>query len=854
MKHAWVVAGLAVVLASQAARADDVPLWDQASKTYESAMSQYKQNLHGQAQGLFEEFIRKFPSHEMVPYAHLQLAHCRASLKNRKGWEDAIDEVIRRFPNSPTWFVAYSSKLGAAAGKKDGDEYLDLLETMSRVCKEVPLDFLGCWMQEPSHTWYNSGRSNRWVGFDHLPWAPATIAPGGERQLLRMCDTPDRAQRALKILTPTFKKKRSSYVEWQFVHVMLLRAAGKDDEAGKTLDAYVDDWGNDPSAIQLWLQLADAAAADRDDKAFDRAWEAITKKYAGNYSLSEFIGRRLAYLSQRGRWADWDAVADAYLKDFPKGSQSWGIFGARLARLRPAVLKGDATALADSQALIEKHTGKDSAFGRQWNSDLLVEMGKHEEAAKLLEVSLLDDSRWCANTYQAIQNWTARGKMYAPILEAAKTKYKIPAADPNGPAGELLKVLKGRIKEEQVRFMEEIGNEFLQKHPASAEAVTALKLLVDYYYAKVQPEPRDRWANEMINRFGRHPLVEDVMLTQVKALTTGRKYDELGAMLDQLRERFPGNDYGFDWCDSRLAAYGAMKDAEGRDKIIRMKYEESAGRGDLRSIQIVGSHELGAMKADNKQSGDYWMEKAKKFEGHWPQRLMWTWALRAYRQGPNEKEPNQVVCWDDCNEVVRLIQEQTADPEMRWAYAMTDITLMFEKREAGAALEALYKRITKDTHARQLGGLEWGVVVHTLIQTKMFKEGLALADKMEKVDGYREGSFNWLRAALYEKSGQNALAAQLYQQMVDDNPWPASACDRVMQLLAVAGPNAAMFVDRYIASIPKAQDVILKVLQEEGKNAAMRPTVRARLAKDYPASAVRGFIENLIAQEHKKKS
>lgn len=844
MKDLWRVMGLATVLAAvQPAMADDVPVWDQAAKTYESAMSQYKQGLVNQAQGLFEEFVRKFPTNESVPYAYLCLADCRARQRNPKGWEDAMDEILKRFPGSPVWFVAASSRLGAAGNQKKCDEYLDLLEAATRVYKELPLDFVGCWMEQPGQTWYRSGRANRWVGFEHMPWAPAQMTPGGERQLLRMCDTPERALRALKILAPTFKRKRNAYAEWQFVHTQLLRHAGKDDEADKAFDSYAQDWGNDPAGLALWLMQADQAAANCDNKTFDATWDAIVTKYAGYVSLGEHLGRRLAYLLQQNRLDDYQAVGDAYLKSYPKGPHVWGIVANRIARLRPAVVKGDAAAEAKVQELIDQYAGKDSAFARQWRIDVLMEANRPQEALKILQPMLMDEGRWGGGTYQGIIAWSARHKDFSVLLQEAKAKYKVVDPDPNGPGGELLKSLQVRIKDEQVRHMEELGHEMLEKYPDSAEAIEACRLLMTYYFNKVLPEPRDRWANEVISRYGQNPAVEGFLVAQVRDLGAASKFAQQGAMLDELRRRFPGGNYGFDWFDVRAGVYGALKDSNGREETIRQKYGPAADQGVMQPLQIIGGLDLAAMKADNKKAGDYWLAKSKKFQGKNAERLLWTWALGAYRQPYPPEGPNQVVCWDDCQKVVRMIQEQTQDPEMRWAYAWSDINLMFEKRDAVAALEALNQRIAKDTTLRQLAGLNWGTVAGILGEAKMVKEAMALADKLDKLEGSHEGAFNWMRATVCMRAGQGAQAAPMYQQLVDDTPWPAAAFDNFMQLYALSGANAPAVAERYIASMPKAQDLVMRVLAKMAENPALKAAMRARLAKEYPASSIRGPLE-----------
>ena len=97
----------------------DLPVWEEATGVYKAAISQYQAGKYPQAQGLLEDFVRRFPTHEDVPGAYLKLARCRAVQKDFKGSADALDQVIRRFYGTPDWLVAYAAKLEGAKVLRD---------------------------------------------------------------------------------------------------------------------------------------------------------------------------------------------------------------------------------------------------------------------------------------------------------------------------------------------------------------------------------------------------------------------------------------------------------------------------------------------------------------------------------------------------------------------------------------------------------------------------------------------------------------------------------------------------------------------------------------------------------------
>ena len=101
-----------------------MPVWEKAGHTYTTAMKMYKLGDWKKTAATLEQFIEKFPSNENIPLSYLQLAHCRMTLSDEKGALEALDEVIKRFPDSKASQYAWGYKLAHTRGKRDYEGYL----------------------------------------------------------------------------------------------------------------------------------------------------------------------------------------------------------------------------------------------------------------------------------------------------------------------------------------------------------------------------------------------------------------------------------------------------------------------------------------------------------------------------------------------------------------------------------------------------------------------------------------------------------------------------------------------------------------------------------------------------------
>ena len=114
---------LMVAAATHAAprKKSKLPVWEEAAETYRTTMGIYTLGDYKQTRVALEDFIKRFPTNEHIPVAHLQLSHCRSATGDPKGAAKILDDVIKKFPDSRACMYAYGAKLGRLRGRKDYD-------------------------------------------------------------------------------------------------------------------------------------------------------------------------------------------------------------------------------------------------------------------------------------------------------------------------------------------------------------------------------------------------------------------------------------------------------------------------------------------------------------------------------------------------------------------------------------------------------------------------------------------------------------------------------------------------------------------------------------------------------------
>ncbi|MFB3892758.1 MAG: hypothetical protein ACE15C_12125 [Phycisphaerae bacterium] len=856
-------AGVAFLTTCLPAYSQTLAEGEKAKKLWEGAYSRFQGQSWDQAKPLMEDFVKQCVDHENAPQAFMALAVCRLNTKDTPGYEAATDEVIRRFPLSHYWFIAYSSRMKQALAAKQPEQYIKLLENMLARAPEAPWsladDIYNATLYP--HYWHQDGRRypcdpyafmlHAYVNWDYPNWI-LTVP--------RVATTPELAKRALAALTKTFNlHKKDMPPEWQTVHVALLRQSGQEQQADKQFQDYLADWGDDPRASAFLVLMANHAQAVKDDKTADECWDTLVKKYGNFGGLGIPSYNRLSYLQQKDRFDDYLKLMPVYFKTdadqhgYRTGqAASWCI---GMAQRKAAT--GDASRCEPAMAAVEANYGLKDHFARQrniliWKIDLLIRQKKADEAAKLAE-ELISDKQWCADSYNSIKQWAAANEPFKALVESAKKKWGIPDLDPRSKAGELLEQLKTRLKNEEPRFAEEIGEEMWNNHRADAATIEAVKALIDYYFAKLTPDLRDKWIDRMISQYKSHPLTQAVLITRVQAEQAAKSYDKVAVALDTLFSRFPPTMLNNDYYGYRIGCFSAAKDSKGALEYARKNYGAWANAGDInaihRIVDAVGNANMKGYYPDNRAVGEAWMTFGKALGDtraglyctanawnayFWSQYYAYLYADR--------------ICMPEGKTLTDALMAQTFDPDVQWRTAYGDINylavsvnikpgpaepnkpdtnLVAAQEDAKKMLALLNQRLKTGQKIRDLSmRLDFYGVGAALGRAKMLREADELGNKLKTiiVTERDEHGLDILLGAAHAGAGDFAVAADHYLNVVHDSRWPAD-CYGLLNialgwLRQARSPRVQAELERYLNSIPNIQEMIPRIIKDQYGQAA----------------------------------
>ncbi len=865
--------GLAVPAAGQAPRQPETPA-QRAGKTYTSAMSALNTRQYDQAQVLLEKYVRSFPTHEYVPVGYMQLAYCRQALKNGEGCEEALDEVIERFRGSPAWHNAYASKLGRALAGKDHERYVELLEKMVSGSPELPLDLAGGmgWHYGNYHSYSYHGRY-----FQPTAGRMGSIQrrPGWVLNLLKAADTPERAEKILAALAATLRRRAEELpTDWQFAHVQLLKKAGKADQADELLRRYLDSWREppgggqgakglqaDPRGIDLYLLWIRDAQAAKDTQTVEAAWKELIETYFGAGALGDPLYGRLAALSRsKGRWEEFTALARRFLTTYAT-HRYWGsVISLWMGAAKAKAAKGDPSLVPSALEVVKelyepRHPGPVPA-GLLWRIDLNLVQGQVEAAAKLAR-ELLARPAWSAGTFQLLASYAAAHKPFREVLDAAREQYRIPVANPTSKAFVLLNQLKIRLKDDQVRHAEEIGEEMFGKHPDDASTTEGVKLLADYYFKKVLAEPRDKWMERMIRTYPFHPLTQAVLANKVTSTGAARLYKEQAGAVDRMTERFPRvspSYYG-----RRLRLYDIAHDSAGKLEFVKRVKSPAAAAGDVSAIAELARYELAGMEK-YKEIGDAWVAKAKPFGTSAAGLYCLYRAWSAYYYTPWRHGRRDEVAWAEGLAVMKQLRDQPLYPEWTWRLAFGEVNMLAHQHKAQAMLAALKARLGKRPRWRDVSlRLDLSAVGWALGAEKMTEQGKALARQLRGLCFTRRdaGAIELMLAAMHGAQKDYEAAATHYMNIVNASPFPArmypyfsSAAGSLRQAGSKRYPN---LVEAYMRKIGRTQELVPGLLYQLGvyyfsTRGPAAVAARNRLAARYPCSIARDNLEKIFAR------
>ena len=844
----------------------------QAGKLYDTAMSQMRANQLQQAGQLLEQFVKLHPTHEYVPVAYLQVAYCRQAAKDAAGMAAPLEEVIRRFPGTLAWQIAYAVKLGQACKAGQRDKYLQTVEEMLKQCPQAPMTLTPALVSEPAgyYKWAYQPDS-----FEQSAFRMGSIGVGSNGWIMdvaRMADTPERADRALKALAPTLRARAKDLpLDWQMAQVFLLRRAGKAEEADKALDDWVQEWGDDARGINLLLLQAAWVAGEKDPAALDAVWDRLIEKYDGRGSLEGPLYNRVMQLGSAGRYEQFTALARKYVKTYGMGRWQGPILAEWVRLAQPGgPKKDDLTRVQEAMESVNGATGVDSLARRQFILNLQVELNRRlglmDQAAECARA--LMTAHWSAEVYGQLKSWSANAPAIEAVLAEAEAKRAIPAADPNDPAAGRLKELKGRLKEDQARHAEEIGELLFSERPNDAATIEAVRDLAVYYHGKVVRDMRDKWTERMLKTYPYHPLTQGVLQAKIAAASAEKRSPDLAEVIDVLMERFPGaRDQG--WYVLRLGTFDAANDPAGKLEFVRMIYGKLAEAGDISAIDEIGRYEEPNRtpnridKPDFKGGGDYWMAWAGKFPNtrtavHCQVRAFGSYYLETAPPGGFWQNRGFRPLWPQAMEVTAALRSQQVDPEVRWRMEFAEVNLLAQQGQGAKALKALDACLDPKARYRDLSlRLDMRALGQSLVADGAAGQAGAVLNKLTKLCQTKQDrdAVEVLQASSYAAAKQYANAARCHLRIVDRSPWPAlevpsfnEACGLLEQ---AAAPDYPGIVQAYLAKIPAAQDLAPDILLRLGayqvrtKNPAVMQ-VRQVLAGKYPASSAVDKLDTAI--------
>ena len=828
-----------------------------AAQLYNSAMSALRTRQYAQAEGLLAKYVKSYSTHEYVPVGYLQLAACRWRLKDHEGHEDALEQVIRRFPHSPAWYIAYAAMLSRAKTAKDNDGYLTRLEAMVLQAGQGPWDL---------HTvlgrHYGEYQRNEYRGRDF--W-PVDDRPGGRLSkpgwvvdLLSMADTPERAERALRALAKNFNKLAKELPpDWQHVHVVLLRRAGQAELAEKAYQEYLESWGPDPRGMQLWLLKVAEARAAKNPEAIEAAYEALLEHYGSYGSLAEPFYRYLTWLYRRDKYERFTRRAREFLKRY-RTSARWGyVVGYWVSMAQRAASRNDMGRIPSTLKMLEEfYQSKDPRLRRQgllWQIDLLLRQGKEDEAVKLAG-QLIEPDQWCAESLAVLSKYVGQHRAFQAVIDRARQQWKIPLPNPTSKAFLLLHQLKRRLKAEQARHAEEIGEEMFSKYRQDASTIEAVKLLAEYYFKKVLPEPRDKWMARMVQSYPRHPDTQTVLGWQIVAENAAKRYDRLALAIDTMEQRFGGAPRR--WYYHRLSCYTAANDSAGALGYVKKVHGPLAAEGDARALIELSRYELSAIDgADCKAIGDYWVAKAKALAGTPSELFCLANALYGYYLTPYYQGYRQRAQWDEAMGVIQSLRKQKLDPELHWRLAFADVNLLARKGDGAAALKALEATLKDDQTYRDLSRrLDFAELGSALGKGNLVAKGEALAKRLRRrcFTTRDSGAIELMLGAMFYARKQYPAAAEHYLKVVKSWPFPARMYPFFRRALsAMQQARMRRFpggFEAYLRRIGRVQELVPPLLYDAGRYyAAIRSSaalaMRKRLTSSYPASAAHDRME-----------
>ncbi len=861
------------------ARADET-LHQTSEKLYETAMSRYKAKAWKEAQTLLEDYLKRFGSSEKVPYAYLQLAGCHLRRGNHDAAFETLDEVIKRYYGSRAWLYAYSVKLQYHREiKKDPNAYLDTLEEMIKRCRIVPLDMP---TDHPTERYLNSYKWNSqaeltgtwdwdvrevddldWVG--DLLWASGTAA---------------RAERLEGLLAKTFEAREGELTtNWQWLHVQLLARQGKQAEADKQFQAYLNFWNDDPRTAGLWThklrheqwkwdrdQDLAKARAKENKKDYHRPteeppqvaaiWKKILDKWLGAGFIRERYYRRIRHMGDRGDFDGFVRHARVYFDTYPDSDQrnqmrdKWVKMAVSRAKDDPNVI---VPTLKMLDQVAQKGYVEDAIEQAERRIDLYLAAGRAEDALKLAEQFVSE--YWSKDTWYRINQWAKNHDELKKLIPESREKYNVPARSDDSPVAKQLEELKKRLDADQTRHADEIVTELLAKHPKDDHTIAALHVLIEYYYRQVIPESREKWIDRMVAMYPTHPRCQMALEKRISAKRGEQKPADAAKAMDLLGSRFPGAKDG-NWYGGRISLCKTLKEWDLRKKLTLERDGPRAKAGDMKAMENISWIEVDRDAQDGrKQLGDWYRQKAKEFKGTRTELRCLREAYKAYVHNYHIDE----TYFAEAEETLKAIRDLKYDPALRWRLEFALVDFYSKHEKADQAVTELEKLIADRKLVDLSVRMSFRELGEALGKAKKYRVGTQLAGKLEKVCSTpRDGrAIDLMIGEMHYHGGNPAEAARRFLGIIYSSDWPVLMLrylERAQRSLYKVGGNSyATEMRKLIAKLSRCQDVVPRLLADIGefylkrKNSAVLG-IRTQLVRSYAASGARDWLDREIAK------
>jgi tetratricopeptide (TPR) repeat protein len=787
---------------------------------------------------------------------------------------ETAEEIIRRFPHSPIWFVAHGYILQRHLENQSYDEYIELLESMQRrVGREHVLPLrLGHSVASvlPNNAWYADYRnrgaylhspetSRFWYGYGSIytnmePWA----FPGWSMDMVRVADTPERARSILKILDPTYEYHEDELpVDWQYARIKLLEMAGMEEKARSLFEEYIEAWGEDTRGFGLRQMAYEEAKRNKDVERMEEILGELKKTHAGWSRLTGPLKDRLQRLMAEGNVEEFLEDADYCIEHYPQTAgrsagekiMQWAVTQGSNA---PQPIRERAIAMVEAIPDSKDHDTQMQNLRDKMT--LYSALGMTEKAKPLVE-KLLQEQYWAgsATTGQVFHRYVMGDPVLAEIVREGLKAYGVEPIDPESPVVKRIEELRRRIKDNQLRHISEIGEEIFTKHPRDPAAPQAASILMAFYYSKAMHNERDLWYQRMIDTWPKHPETYDIMLVQLRAMEALRQREKQLEIIRLVRDRFPG--VGLRW--HYRALLNEITDPKEKVKFLKGIFGDAFEEGDPEAVRAIGSAEVGLFPpGDLKKAGDYWMRLAEKFKGMPVEKdclknalnaYVWNGVGLAYRGIIEYKD----IRYSDGQRVLERLEPLITDPELKQAFVFAPVALSIHEKNAPEVDSGLRKTLKGTTKYRDLDRqVNLEALGGVFADARHYKDGMALIEFLRDKCWTRRDLEALDRAEAKLCGGVERIkeAHRIYIRMVEKELYPARAYE---DFIHGGGPAYPRVAADYVKRLDGAQDLLPGLLWKIGQHLRNQrkssyKSFFARLRREYPDSSPRGEMEEYL--------